>query len=217
MLRTSRDIAPEYREVTDRIKGVVFLATPHNGSAIARYVQALRVLRSGPAIKELESNAALLRDLNQWFRKNVNIKGLRVRAYFETINTKGIRVVDEDSADPVIDGVVAVGIDADHIAICKPPEQDVRVKQTLALIGDVLREREQRVPNVEPSYIRTALACRFEDLERLKREIELYRKDRPEDAEAKQALLYIAGVRILGPTCGKYVTKAMRTVLQFLK
>jgi pimeloyl-ACP methyl ester carboxylesterase len=54
LLRTSREIAPEYADLMKRVRGVVFLGTPHTGSGVAEYSLALRkILRSSPAIDEL--------------------------------------------------------------------------------------------------------------------------------------------------------------------
>lgn len=65
-----------------------------------------------------------------------------MRVFYETINTRGVRVVDEDSADPHIPNVTPIGIDADHFEIGKPPRPDVRLTQTNALIDEILRAAE---------------------------------------------------------------------------
>ena len=47
MVRTARETADEYRGLAERIVGFVFLGTPNNGSAIAQYISALKVIPRG--------------------------------------------------------------------------------------------------------------------------------------------------------------------------
>lgn len=137
----------EYNSVASRMKGIAFLGTPHNGSRIADYVDALKlVLGSSKAVSELKLNAAHLRDLGGWFRNYAKVLDWKIRVFFETIDTNGVRVVDEDSADPHILNVTPIGIDADHFNISKPPRPDVRLSQTNALIAEVLGTAQSRHP-----------------------------------------------------------------------
>ena len=53
MLRSGHERGSEYKKLVDRIAGVVFLGTPHNGASIAGFVRALRfVLRSSSVMSE---------------------------------------------------------------------------------------------------------------------------------------------------------------------
>jgi triacylglycerol esterase/lipase EstA (alpha/beta hydrolase family) len=73
LLRHSDSIATRWKHISEKTVGVVFLATPHQGSDATKYVQALKLLsRPTIVIRELEANAAALRDLNLWYRNNVN-------------------------------------------------------------------------------------------------------------------------------------------------
>jgi CheY-like chemotaxis protein/pimeloyl-ACP methyl ester carboxylesterase len=133
----------EYGRLADRVKAIVFLGTPHNGSRIADYVDALKfVLRSSAAIAELKQNSPHLRELGGWFRNHAKSAGWKMRVFFETINTRGVRIVDEESADPHIPNVTPIGIDADHFEICKPPRPDVRLTQTNVLVKEILMAAE---------------------------------------------------------------------------
>jgi CheY-like chemotaxis protein/pimeloyl-ACP methyl ester carboxylesterase len=130
----------EYGRIAARVKGAVFLSTPHNGSYMADFVNALKfVLRSSTAVTELKANAPSLRDLDASFRTCASVSNWKIRVFFETIDTRGVRVVDENSADPHIPDVTPIGIDADHFDICKPPRPDVRITQTIRLIEEILR------------------------------------------------------------------------------
>jgi tetratricopeptide (TPR) repeat protein len=144
MVRAALDTAPEYRLFADRIAGFVFLGTPHNGSAIAQYVSALNIVyRGSRALSELRQNEPAARQLSQWFRQSAVKFGWRLRVFFETLNTAGTRVVDENSSDPAIVGVTAIGIDTNHIDLSKPTEPDVRVKRILGLIQEVVDTSSQ--------------------------------------------------------------------------
>jgi hypothetical protein len=117
MLRSGHDRRLEYGQLVERFKGIVFFGTPHNGASIATFVSRLgSVLRSSPAISELKRNASLLRDLSSWFTNNAQFHAWKIRVFFETMNTFGVRVVDDDG-NPHIPNVTPIAIDADHFAI----------------------------------------------------------------------------------------------------
>ena len=118
MLRCGKEIAKEYKHITDRVRGIVFFATPHNGASIPSYMQALdKVIgvmgystifsgffRPSIAISELKKNDSRLREMDTWFRENIDFSQVRIRVYFEGNNTFGFRVVDESSSNPHIQG-----------------------------------------------------------------------------------------------------------------
>lgn len=139
LLRSGRDIAKEYVPLVERVAGIIFLATPHNGSMIPHYIGALKkIIRSSDAIAELNLNGPLFRELSKWFRNHAEDTGWRLLVFFETLETYGVLVVDESSADPAIKNVAPVPIDANHTDICKPPIPDARVKQTIKLLKEAL-------------------------------------------------------------------------------
>jgi pimeloyl-ACP methyl ester carboxylesterase len=139
MIRAAVEAASEYRSFADRIAGFVFLGTPNNGSALAHYFAALNVvLRGSGALTELRQNEPALRQLSHWFRQSALASQWKMRVFFETMNTRGVRVVDESSSDPAIVGVTPIGIDSNHSDLPKPLEPDVRVKRTLNLIQEVV-------------------------------------------------------------------------------
>jgi hypothetical protein len=181
----------EYGSLAERVKGVVFLSTPHNGSRIADYVQALRaVLWSSGAIAELKQNAPYLRELAGWYRNYSNTAGWKIRVFFETMNTRGVRVVDEDSADPHVQNVTPIGIDADHIGICKPPRADVRISQTNALLGEIVGlAKSSAIAESPPSVLATLIATTDPvQFERLMNRYELQLRADPGNQELIKAL-----------------------------
>ncbi|MGN2638635.1 hypothetical protein ACTD5D_21175 [Nocardia takedensis] len=133
----------EFTEFADNTGGVAFLGTPHNGAALAGVVQALgMVYRGSNAVKDLRRNSAHLRQLSDRYRDWVAETGIRHLVMFETYKTYGTQVVDAGSANPGLAGVRAIGVDANHIDICKPEHRNelvyLRVKR---LITELLGQR----------------------------------------------------------------------------
>lgn len=117
-----------WENISDNVKGVVFLATPHNGSSIANYLELLEdyfkaanVHRTAEQVNQLKRNASMLRRLGNSYKRTAELLAIQTLAFFENENSAGfVRVVDQDSADPGMTNVLTVGIDADHESICKP-------------------------------------------------------------------------------------------------
>jgi hypothetical protein len=131
---------PKWGQIVSNTRGVVFIATPHLGSHLAAYLRALRhVFRLTPMTTELEANAAALRELNIWYRENVDRLNIHTEIFYETRETHGVRVVDESSSDPGIKGTIPIPVDADHLTICKPANQeDLVYKKVLSFVLDCL-------------------------------------------------------------------------------
>ena len=126
MLRAAndqRDDRPAARALLDQVKAIVFIATPHTGSAHASWLDWFRlVFWPSNAAQDLVRNDANLRNLNVWYR-NWSDK-IANRIFYETQGTAAGTIVDPGSADAGLPGVVPVGIDADHVRICKPSSDD---------------------------------------------------------------------------------------------
>lgn len=124
---------PQRLTLLERIAGVVFVGTPHQGSSLATVADKLRfILRTNPQVSNMVNDDAWLKLLNAQFRSLHAQRSFGVRVFFET---KGLFVgrrilglaigrrqliVDRNSSDPGIAGVVPTGIEGDHIEIAKP-------------------------------------------------------------------------------------------------
>lgn len=119
MLRNAQTF--QKKAVIQQTKGIVFLSTPHTGSHLANLVDKIGILaRNTVSVDELKSHIPQLRQLNEWYRQNVDSLQITTKVYFETRPTRGFLVVDPDSANPAIKDVQPTATDDDHISITKP-------------------------------------------------------------------------------------------------
>ncbi|MFB2981056.1 esterase/lipase family protein [Microseira sp. BLCC-F43] len=126
MLRTAQNY--KYQEIIEQTKGIVFLATPHTGSHLAKLIDNIGTLtRTNVNVEELKAHAPQLRALNEWFRENVDDMGIAIKVYYETQPVYGTLVVDPDSANPGIKGLKPVAIPDNHISIVKPSSTESQV------------------------------------------------------------------------------------------
>ena len=112
--------------IIEKTKGIVFLSTPHTGSHLANLIDNIGVLaRPTVNVEELKAHAPELRNLNEWYRQNVESLAINTKVFYETKPIHGILVVDEDSANPGIKDVKPVAVPFDHNSIAKPQKNDL--------------------------------------------------------------------------------------------
>jgi protein SERAC1 len=139
MLRKAIDNSvPEGRQLAERTRGVIFLSTPHTGSDLAHFVDYMKFLLPTESVKELKPNEPRLRELNTWYRNNVNKLGIKTQVYCERKPTTagkgwfkgrfGAVVVDVNSSDPGLEGVTAIPLDEDHLTISCPKRESAQYK-----------------------------------------------------------------------------------------
>jgi hypothetical protein len=110
------------------MKLAVFIATPHKGAALAETLRMCAPRISSSFIDTLSNDSGYLTNLNQSYRDLASAKDIATVAYFEKFKTKNLfLVVSEDSADPGAGKTRPVGIEADHIGICKPENKDALI------------------------------------------------------------------------------------------
>jgi hypothetical protein len=140
MLRNAGDIAREFAPIRTATRCVVFIGTPNTGSDLARRARHLTVLRPTVATMELSALNPGLLELNTWYRENHSLLGLETMVFFENQATKGLGVVvDRGTADPGLESVIPIGLDADHQGMCKPlSRHDLIYRRTSEFIRGTL-------------------------------------------------------------------------------
>ena len=131
---------PAWQALARHTRGIVFIATPHSGAALATFVGYIGgLLGTTVSVGELTASSAALMELNEWYRENVGFDAegelpIRSIVYYEESRTRwnwfkpvSVIVVNRASADPGIKGVVPIGIARDHRTIHKPPKPSDQV------------------------------------------------------------------------------------------
>jgi len=130
ILRRSADsqFATDRLQVVEQCRGVLFLATPHQGSRLADLAGAIKVYLPSVSTLDLKDNDDHLMDLYEWYRSYAPSHHILTRSYYENKETKGVViVVKRSSADPGVAGETARGptpLDRDHLEISKPRNRD---------------------------------------------------------------------------------------------
>ena len=130
----------EYQTIVSQTKGVAFLATPHAGSDATDLGNLVRLYRKSRLIDDLALDNAALRKLNTWYKQNAPRRNIATLVYVEKYDIPGIGIiVSASSADPGITDVLPVGVDFDHLTICKPTGENQVCKGVAAFIERYLQ------------------------------------------------------------------------------
>ncbi len=135
---------PRYEALAKRVRGVVFVATPHAGSELAKLAKSISVLlRTNEQVGNMASHDAHLRNLSDQFRHQHKKLGFGVRTFAEMrgvfVGKKflGLRlgseltVVDPSSSNPHVADEVPVRLPQDHFSICKPQDRKEQIHKSL--------------------------------------------------------------------------------------
>jgi hypothetical protein len=114
-------------KVKNALRGVVFIATPHHGAALANFASALsRVMPtlSTQVVRDLRLSTPVAENLHNWYRDspieyNWAFRETQKVRFFRWW-PRGVLVVDQASADPGIRLVHAEPLTANHIEISRP-------------------------------------------------------------------------------------------------
>lgn len=139
------------QQLAHSTQAIVFLGTPHRGSAVAKLKQHTQLLLSPTVeVKELEENSAYLLQLHRKFEQFVERQHqLRIVSVSEGNPTRlttfkfPFHIVPETSARlPVGDHYV---LNVDHLGLSKPVvRQSFLYQRILTLMADVLADERQR-------------------------------------------------------------------------
>eukprot|EP00898_Chlorokybus_atmophyticus_P002214 jgi/Chlat1/2994/Chrsp2S08918 len=150
---------PQYKQLADNLKGMVFYTCPHFGSRLAHVPWGMAyVLRPAPSVNELRRNNPVHDDLNKILRTRHSSGKINILSFAEGKTTKlletygGVAVWAEivplESAYPGF-GEFIVLPDADHVNACKPcTREDVTYAKVLELVKQQLQQVAP-VPDVE--------------------------------------------------------------------
>jgi len=155
------------RELVRRILGVVFIATPHQGSELASLASALSLIsRVNMQVGNMCLHDPHFSQLGMAFREQRKVLNLKVAVFVEARDVLlerkswwrifrphyGVRVVNQSSSDPGLEGVNPVPLSEDHFSICKPSSPDAHIHHAIVAFvrDDILAHQpEPQVPNAE--------------------------------------------------------------------
>ncbi|MGP0067786.1 MAG: esterase/lipase family protein [Isosphaeraceae bacterium] len=133
----------EHGFLKDRVRGVVFLGTPHSGANLATLAHALSFFyRCTITMEYLRKNHPTIDELGDWFRKYADKnRDIHIHAHCEMKKLAGLSgllkclVVELSSADPhIAHAKVFKAAERDHITICKCKSDDEVYKKTRDMI-----------------------------------------------------------------------------------
>jgi pimeloyl-ACP methyl ester carboxylesterase/tetratricopeptide (TPR) repeat protein len=145
-----------HQKLARHVRGVVFVATPHQGSDLANVAASVGALRTNPQVGNMTAHNEHLLTLNQQFvaqwdqlrfgvRTFVETKGIEFgRRFWNYFLGPRVRVVKSGSGDPHVLGEVPVSIAADHSTICKPAAR--RGEQIHDSLLDFIQQCNAAVP-----------------------------------------------------------------------
>jgi len=152
MLRVSLEgLDEDWQKIGNNTKLLCFLATPHTGASIAATVKNFLPRTASSHLKLLSNESGYLTALNKAYKDLSAKHQIKTLAFYEMHKTKGVMIVDSQSADPGLTGVRPMPVEADHISICKLESRD-------SLVYRSLRRHLQKLGDLVPA---TALVVSF--------------------------------------------------------
>lgn len=143
--------APQAAQLLSRIDSIVFIATPHAGSAHANLIDRLRVIVwPSAATQNLVANDPALRNLNVWYRHWSAARAVKHVVFYEMQGTAAGVIVGPASSDPGLANANLIPVDADHVSICKPEDRSsllyARTRDFLAGMGAAVQAGLRAAP-----------------------------------------------------------------------
>lgn len=129
-----------HERMARKVKGVVFVGTPHFGSVFASIVAWCHFARPNPQMRNLGLHDEYLATLNTEFRNIVSRHKLNTLTFVETEPMRlpwvgrffpGVTIVTPTSSEPNLAGEVGIPIQAHHLSICKPKNTSAPIHNSL--------------------------------------------------------------------------------------
>lgn len=155
-------INERHKKILEMFRGTSFYATPHRGARLAALARDIFPgALVGKVLSDLAAGSSSIDIIHtgykNWAEQNPDVSHL---AYFETKDTAGAKIVDNVSADPGLPRTTPVGLDFNHIDICKfSSGKDERYLQISQFVGDCLSVKYQEdltVPESIPDTTATS-------------------------------------------------------------
>ncbi|KAI9770636.1 MAG: hypothetical protein M1840_003228 [Geoglossum simile] len=142
-----------YTEMLDKVHGIMFLSTPHQGSALAHSLNNLLTATLGTSqkvyISELKAGSTSLQDLNEQFRGVCD--SLQLVSLYETLPTRiaGLKkmIVGKDSGVLNYPKEISSPLNADHHTVCKYRSPD---DENYVVVTNLLRQLSQSFETQSP-------------------------------------------------------------------
>ncbi|KAH9898722.1 hypothetical protein F4778DRAFT_742738 [Xylariomycetidae sp. FL2044] len=157
-----------YSDISQSIKAVVFLSTPHRGSDLSELLNRLLSVsfRTTPKqyVTELGKHGSFLKNVNEQFRHIA--PSLQIFSFYETLQTSlglsSTMILDEDTAKLGYPGEISRSLDADHHGVCKfASVNDPNYRAVLGALKALVSTRSEqdiRSTQEELEIVRTLLS-----------------------------------------------------------
>ena len=102
LIRTAQNF-DDKKAIIQQTQGIVFLSTPHQGSHLANLIDNFHALTKATVnVKELKAHGPQLRDLNEWYRQNIEKLNIKTHVLYETKPMAGVVVVNWELLEPLL-------------------------------------------------------------------------------------------------------------------
>lgn len=146
LLRRASDHPADKRwgTILKQTRMVAFFGTPHSGSDLSGIIGNLEKAgfnyRSTGLVLQMRKNDAGLRDLNDWYKSNIPVRGTYTLLFRESKSIHGIKVVDEVQSDIGLTNVRPRFVEDDHIGMCKLEPDDTTYLWLNQQLDDLVAE-----------------------------------------------------------------------------